>query len=315
MVLTLRKCYRHMRVNLKGTLPDGLPEQEIVEQTALAWSGGHDWKYLWGFGKASLRAPITITGGTWTASTLNLEKTGAFAAYAHLAGDLLQVTTGTGLTAGFYEIGQRVDADNVRLLSSPGPDAADLAGTIELDTAALPADVDDVIDIFPADSSLYRTKLVSLSDVKRLRTYNDEVAISSYYYCAQGTRGPLSTDLLEVWPTPTAAVADALEPFYKRRVMPALSTDTNPDEHKLNIRPRHEIAFLAMLEAVALGRSKPAEGDVLARLERFYSSSLWRMAKEDDPANQWKLGRVRGGASRRNPHIHNSLDSMVQDIS
>lgn len=69
---------------------------------------------------------FALTDGAWTASTLTLTKTGAFASYTYRDNDRIYVSGGTGVTAGLYDIASKVSDDEITLATSIGPDAADV---------------------------------------------------------------------------------------------------------------------------------------------------------------------------------------------
>ena len=54
----------------------------------------------------------------WDASELTLTKAAAFTSYTFAGGDTINVTAGTGVTAAYYEIYERISANAIRLTSS-----------------------------------------------------------------------------------------------------------------------------------------------------------------------------------------------------
>jgi hypothetical protein len=75
-----------------------------------------------GFSITFRKYDIQFTGGTWTAGTLTLTKTGAFANYVFQDGDYIQMEATGGLAAGPYRITSRVNANSITLATSPGAD-------------------------------------------------------------------------------------------------------------------------------------------------------------------------------------------------
>lgn len=75
------------------------------------------------------RFDLNIAGGTWTAATLTLTKTGAFTSYTLEDGDQVYITGGTGHTAGWYSIATRVSNDAITLQPATGLSGADNANT------------------------------------------------------------------------------------------------------------------------------------------------------------------------------------------
>lgn len=74
------------------------------------------------------RQSLSSTGATFTNGTKTLTKTGAFASYDHSVGDRIEITSGTGVTTGWYEVVSRTDDDNIVL-------GVDIGGTNPSDVA------------------------------------------------------------------------------------------------------------------------------------------------------------------------------------
>jgi len=92
--------------------------------------------------------------GAFTTSTKNLNKTAAFTSYVWVAGDLIYINAGTGVTVGLYEIASKTDSDNIVL-------ATDIGGTD-------PTDVDSstgpYLTITKANSVLAANNIVFICD-------------------------------------------------------------------------------------------------------------------------------------------------------
>lgn len=72
---------------------------------------------------------LTFTDGAWNKSALTLTKAAAFTSYTFGAGDHVYISGGTGMTAGWYEIGAKTSNNVLTLLESLGEDASDVAAT------------------------------------------------------------------------------------------------------------------------------------------------------------------------------------------
>ncbi len=69
---------------------------------------------------------VTIaSGGTFTESSKNLNKTAAFASYTWASGDRIYITGGTAVVAGSYEVASKTDDDNIVLVLDITSDASD----------------------------------------------------------------------------------------------------------------------------------------------------------------------------------------------
>ena len=87
---------------------------------------------------------LVIAAGAWTASSKRLESADAFATYAFQAGDQIYISGGTGVTADWYEIRQKVSDSIIQLVESiSATDIADVTTTqVGWENAiTLPADV------------------------------------------------------------------------------------------------------------------------------------------------------------------------------
>lgn len=74
---------------------------------------------------------MVIAAGAWVAATKTLTKTAAFASYTWQRGDQLYVSGGTGVTAGWYEIGARTSDNAIIMLDSIATaNAADITTTL-----------------------------------------------------------------------------------------------------------------------------------------------------------------------------------------
>lgn len=79
------------------------------------------------FGTKRTATAVTIDNAAWTAATKRLVKTGAFTSYTHATGNLINITAGTGVTAGAYLIAAKISADEIELVGSiKATDAADV---------------------------------------------------------------------------------------------------------------------------------------------------------------------------------------------
>lgn len=60
----------------------------------------------------------TISAADWTVATKKLTETGAFTRYTWASGDEIEITSGTGVTTGWYEVASKVDNDNITLTTN-----------------------------------------------------------------------------------------------------------------------------------------------------------------------------------------------------
>lgn len=84
-----------------------------------------------GFKVAFRRQAITVTAGAWVAAAKTLTQVGKFTNYTHRAGDMVKVTGGTGVAAGWYAIASRDSANQITLVASiAGADNANTTATM-----------------------------------------------------------------------------------------------------------------------------------------------------------------------------------------
>ena len=88
------------------------------------WSG----TTLRGFRIRFEKRQDSFTGGTWTAATKTLVKTNNWLSYNFQSGDQVYISAGTGWSAGWYTIVQKVDASTLILASGSGSDGVNVAG-------------------------------------------------------------------------------------------------------------------------------------------------------------------------------------------
>ncbi len=96
----------------------------------------------------------SFTGADWTAATKRLTGVGLFTAYTFVAGDLIEISDGTGAQQGVYRVASKVDNNTLELMDLIANDditASDVDGVVGQDetfTSAL-----TVIDGINADVS------------------------------------------------------------------------------------------------------------------------------------------------------------------
>lgn len=60
----------------------------------------------------------SVSTANWTVATKTLSQTGAFTQYTWASGDQINITGGTGITPGWYEIASKTDNDNIMLTTN-----------------------------------------------------------------------------------------------------------------------------------------------------------------------------------------------------
>lgn len=243
-------------------------------------------------------APLSITGATWTESTKTLTKVAGFTGYTFRGGDRWNNTAGTGATTGSYRIASRVSADAITLEQSIGAAAngqTNIAGNIVFPYIQLPPDFRELIDLTATVGLLQNVQLTTLSELLSFRTHAVPVSNFVRYvavsYQHAGGSGGAPTPRLEVYPTPTVALAGGLTLFYR-----AGWTDISDDSDVISVPPWMELLFLQVLGAVARGFEEEDQASMTARVTELRVGALFLAAVRDDADLEPSLGPIQGGS-------------------
>jgi len=302
--------YDHIRHVLGGETGD-LPEHEILRLAADWFSGAHAWQFLIRPLRLHLRASLSITTATYTHTSRELEKIGAFADYEYVAGDIIEVDAGANADLRAYPIESRLDDDTIVLAEGLGAAAdgdSDIGGTLPNQSIALPTD----FMAFPSPRALWSrgTEVRSLEFTSRevfnarraSRVDSDGTGSFIGVVTELMDRGAgLSRPVLEIFPGVTTARLDAFRGYYRSRLVIDPSSDQNPVPLPAG-RPALEIALIKAARAFALGLEEGEEADRLSleeHLRRLISSDIWQAARKQDGLQQPTVGPLRGGVGER----------------
>lgn len=210
------------------TLPPGTTS-DAAAGVIVNQAGGLLYAHQWKFRESDetflvFNAPITVSNGTWTQSSLTLTKTGAFASYTHADGNLLRVTDGTGATTGYYPIASKTSDNAIVLARTIGAAAdgqVDIDATISFPYAEVPGDFEELIGhtFVGTSGSLH---LTTIQKVLELR-YNRTQATGNRWIGAfvRPSRAAITSALpnarLEFDHAPSAYVPDAIAITYRRK--------------------------------------------------------------------------------------------------
>lgn len=234
MAITAASLILHVVHPVSGADPSGLPPSggsveamklQIVNEAGRLLYNAHPWKFRErAQGYINFAAPIDIADGTWTESSKTLTKTGAFANYTWAAGDVIEITDGTGATSGDYPIASKTSSDAIVLADSIGSGAdgqADIDGTLSFPYAALPSDFGQEINI-RADGLTIDFEMVDFGTLAEMRDSSIMPAGFHYYgaieHPSQATQTTaFGNPRLAIHPAPTAAVVKALTIWYRAK--------------------------------------------------------------------------------------------------
>lgn len=298
MTLTASQCYDVIQHTLGGT-----PNARIPRQMILNHAGEHFYSmFKWNWRKnrealLDLRGKITFSDATWTESTKTLTSTGTFASYTFIDDDRVEITGGTGVTTGFYEVASRTDDDDIVLansISTAGVNlgTGDIEGEMRLDTVTLPTDFGNIISISATDTIFFEIRMVTIAEMQRHRTSQVDVTSNWNYIAAVTYKGNSRTPLLEIWPTPTSNRVGAWTIFYDAKWV-----RLDDDQDEVPVPDFCELPFLEVVKEVARGYMREDVATMSQRLQDLEASSLFRVAKKEDGRTQPFYGPLRGGGA------------------
>lgn len=311
MALTGIKCLSHIKHTLGGELSPAIDGIGLINEAGEFLASAQPWKWLeTAEAKLDLRAKVTITGGTTSSGAgTTLTKSGAFTNYTFLEGDTVEVTSGTGVTAGHYRVVSKTDANNIVLESSPGVSGSAVAATLHTSAIALPSDFREIIAINTTSGLLKGVQLTTFEDLLSKRAANFTSAGFHYGAISQPTDTDLTVDgapvaRLELWPQPSANETASLTIMY-RATWKRITKDT----HRLRLPVYCESLYLQVLRAFARGYEEEDEGTMSQRLMEVMTGPLFGSAVDRDASIQSDYGPLMYGAAERY-HYGNPLSNF-----
>jgi hypothetical protein len=305
-VLTLERCINHITWTLGGSPPAEVSAKALVNEAQEHLVSMHEWKWLERPPvHLDVRARITFTAATWTPTgdvsgkSNVIEKTAAFAGYAYLEGDEVEITAGTGVTLGWYAIRSRISADKIELKTSIGPAATDVAGTMENYGIRLPADFRSEIEIHATQSFVTKIYPTTIAEIVQFRTQVVQItSAGGFWYAivsaaAASASGGAPVPRLEIWPSATLNDTGGFTLAYLAR-LPEVSND----QHEISIPSWIHTLFLQILIEMARGYTEEDVAPLYLRLEQIEGSALLRRLKQMDGGVQRSYGPIIGGAAR-----------------
>jgi len=274
--------------------PSAVSGLDIVNEVGEWLIGTHPWKFLEGReGLLNLRGSISITAGTTNASPgTTLTSTGSFTDYTFLDGDRVSITSGTGVTAGSYDIASSTD-DTLVLKTSPGASGSAIVATLDLPTIALPANFGEMQSgaaIQAKDNIVSSLVFVPMQDVVQRRS-SPTVASASWVFFGALAHNSLMEPILEVYPTPSSNSAEHFRILYLAKWDPVLN-----DTDQVPVPAYMEGLFLMACTEYARGLFEEDTMPLYERLGRVEASTIYNQCVRQDGRIQRSYGRLRGGA-------------------
>jgi len=296
MPLTLLDCADHIEHTLSGPL--SMPSVlELANQAGEHLVGMHQWMFLRRPPvRLATRASITLTGSTWTESSLALVEASAYASYTFLQGDEVEITAGTGANLGHYKLASKANNNGVVLETSIGSAAdgnSDITGTLTLWGVALPSDFGNILELTSGDGLQNYVQLTTMDEIARLRS--DTVSTSGTLYRAaisygQALAGGAPVPRLELWPQPPSADPNGILLNYR-----AGWVEPTSDSVQFNLPRYVESLYIALLRAFARGYEEEDEGTLSQRLAEIEFGAVMAGAKRRDGGVQRSYGAMSGG--------------------
>lgn len=295
-----------------GIAPDErIDVESIVNDAGQYLFGMHDW--CWRKRPEvplSTFAPITITNGTWTESSLTLTKTSAFTSYTHVPGDAITITDGTGATTGSYVIASKTSANAIVLDTSIGSGAdgqTDIDGTIQLPRLTLPDDFGyGQIKALHYNGTIgIEMQKSSLEQIRYMR--RDDVDIEGVVYYAPSYPSQASTSvspgqaILEIHPIPSAAVTGAYWLTY------LAGWTVLSGSAVANVPVWMESLLRDMIRAFA----HKAKTGTNEQIEMIENSAMLQRLKQQDGKVQSNLGRMKGGYLSGTTRVRTVIDDYM----
>jgi len=297
-----------------GSKSLALDHLDVLNMVGDHFVNSYKWRFLRGANTfLSGRGNIDVATATWTESSLTLTQTGAFTTYTFVDGDHIKVVGGTSVTAKYYEIASRTDADNIVLtetLSTTGGDlaAADIEGTLRIPTIELPDDFGSLHSIAGADTLVNSIGMVDATHIGQLRSQWSREDNTGFYVGCLIHVGTPPRAVLDVHPYFSGNQEDVFRMFYTKswtRITQASQT--------LPIPRYCNGAFMQLCRHFALGWEDEDLAGLEMRLQAWEDGPAFKQATAQDHRQQSRFGRMRGGAVQTTPQklFPNSLSNEV----
>ncbi len=298
---------------LGGRLSKWHSSREIINDALEEITSMHPWRFLeGGTFYMDTRGDFSFTGLDWDESALKLGILGGgdFATYAFVPNDYVNITAGTGVNVGYFEVASRVDADFVVLKTSPSTAGIDLnntdiAGDTDTHSIALPSNFRSLITADFTDESQNRLELTSPERVADVRRNQIPLGPGKFwaafsYVENQAAGSPAMSAIFEITPTPGSDESSPIQFLYKKCI-PELTDDRTV----VVVPPYMHLLCKRAVRAVALGLEKPLQGgDVDMRISALMSQAVFMNAVNADGDTQIEVGRLVNGHAPRSDGFH-----------
>lgn len=291
--LTVQTCMDELALALGNVTPG--TALSIVREAREHWDTACEWSW-------NVRGPVTLQGRApvaevaavaWTQTGKTLVKAGAFTSYEHLAGDRVTITAGTGLTLRKSRIVSKDSANQITIEDDIGPDAADAALRIDIESIALPADWDHPLEVASSDGLNDSFRFTTRKQLLDAMTSGTPIVDFGYVAAAlwqDAVGGGNPVRVLGIFPKLSTGKVDLFTCFYRR-----LPSDLNLVTDTIDIPPHAHGLFLRFVREVGLGRYRENQANVEERIDAVVESRLFQSLVERDGVSQPDWGELTGG--------------------
>lgn len=224
-------------VGLGGQATAALGKLEIVNDALINLCSLYPWRWRRGGPVGlSFSTSATTATATWTEATKTLTQAAAFASYTFRPGDVYDVVSGTGATAGRFNIVSQTSANAIVLsasIAAAGTNltTADITGNLFSPHIPLPTDFGEEYEITYPGTFARDVVRTTMAEIQWMRASQINPASNLIYYAINsGEDGSASTGLgrnqLEIYPAPAEVTTNLLTLSYLRDV-PRLTGDTD----------------------------------------------------------------------------------------
>jgi hypothetical protein len=175
-------------------------------------------------------------------------------------------------------------------------------------------DVQEVTSVVPVNASFVRVEPASMHELVVMRASSTPPGDLTLYTpsyegltAQQNTGGPI-LQRLEVWPTPTQTLSQALHLLYRAKWRTV--TNNNPVGTFLTLPDFCELLYKRVLRCVAKGYEEDAVYDMDAELSRVFQSAIALAAINADSAQFMTFGRITNGAVQPIPRMPSETDTV-----
>ena len=299
-----------------GNLPAEVSDLDVVNHAGLWLLSSRKWHFMLRPSVVlSVRPSISITAGSLDAAGTTLTSGTDFSAYTYVEGDDVEITGGTSTTQGTYRVTATNGSSTITLATSASTSSpTDVTGTMKNWRAALPSDFGELVGYDATESLVNSLTLTDVAHLNALRTNQIEVSSWNFWGAivwSEPQPDGAPSPILELWPAPASADANALTIFYRARWV-----DVTNDNTEIRIPWYMEPLFLQVCREFALGYTEYDNATLSARILDLQSGPVYGAAVEEDGRVQPDMGVMMGGMILSQPtSVDRWLRTTVQGPS